>query len=581
MKKKVIFAIVICTIVAILGGYYNNHKQFDVKEIERKIALEDNTVEENETEDVVIISPGDTIPSEIVQNTKITKGSYTIKTDLIVNEGITLEVEAGSTLNFKGYNTKITINGVLGVIGTEEEKINFNYETYGSSFILITETGKVDAVYFNLNNTASPYSNYTIRAIDNNGTLIMNYSKVSGKGYVVNNIYNTGFINVTNTEISNNLIVNNIVGEPVIQNNTILGTIEINLETCNEITFDNIKENYNEKNILKTIILTGEMVNNVKLSKQSYTRKADLIIPENLTLELEAGSTLHFTETDKQLIVNGIFKVSGMEEETTYIFSHSHYKSFILINEKGKMEGSYFNYENLFTGYSTLGVVISGINNQGILMIDHLVMKDREIATNLYSKGVITLTNTEISNNLVIDGVVGEPIIKNNTIPGEFQVNLETCNETTFNNIKNNIITNVSLKSIVLTGEMVNSVKLPKQNYARKTDLTIPENTTLELEAGSTLTFKEYKTKIIVNGILKATGTEEENVNLIYETYASSFITIAETGKMDVVYFNLNNIVSPYSNYTIRAIDNKGILLMDNVVTKQKAVESNIGTFQK
>ena len=27
MKKKVIFAIVICTIVAILGGYYNNHKQ--------------------------------------------------------------------------------------------------------------------------------------------------------------------------------------------------------------------------------------------------------------------------------------------------------------------------------------------------------------------------------------------------------------------------------------------------------------------------------------------------------------------------------------------------------------------------
>ena len=158
MKKKVIFAIVICTIVAILGGYYNNHKQFDVKEIERKIALEDNTVEENETEDVVIISPGDTIPSEIVQNTKITKGSYTIKTDLIVNEGITLEVEAGSTLNFKGYNTKITINGVLGVIGTEEEKINFNYETYGSSFILITETGKVDAVYFNLNNTASPYS---------------------------------------------------------------------------------------------------------------------------------------------------------------------------------------------------------------------------------------------------------------------------------------------------------------------------------------------------------------------------------------------------------------------------------------
>lgn len=328
MKKKVFFAIVICTIVAILGGYYNNHKQFDVKEIERKIALEDNTVEENETEDVVIISPGDTIPSEIKENTKLLKGEYYLNNSLVIEENATLTIEAGSTLKLGGITKQITItvNGTLRMLGNENETANllYNYGTDWSSglnLITISETGKMETSYAEINNIYAENRLAIHTVINNKGETILHHTKITSNHpnfYYYDWIRNDGSLKLTENNFSgkvqikesssNVLIEDNILRNGVTIDGYVNGVIKICnnnvtkdkeypisvvLDVVNENTFTNIINNHNVTNELYDMIeLKGNLVGNVKLTKQNYKLVNNITVPENSLLEMQSGTNL-------------------------------------------------------------------------------------------------------------------------------------------------------------------------------------------------------------------------------------------------------------------------------------------------
>ena len=303
-------------------------------------------------------------------------------------------------------------------------------------------------------------------------------------------------------------------------------------------SLNNIQENMPEK-VLESGILPNEIRENMILKKGNYSVDADLTILENITLKVEAGVTITFSK-GKKITVLGTLSLMGTEEEKVNInYSSNKGENFLLIETTGKVKSTYTNIKNTYWEYSQ--AVINTIYNKGILNMDKCTLQDDTVNTNITSSGSIHLTNSTLPNDVIIMDGNSDIIIKNNKIEHQLIVSLAACDQLTFQNIQDNL----TIKQIHLIDQPKKDVKLYKQlnqEYVRKQDLIIPENTTFEVEKGTHILFDTENTKVNIFGTFRLLGTEEEKISINYSVNKGSadFIVIEKTGTLETNYIDID-----------------------------------------
>lgn len=96
IKRTILVAMV--TMIVLLGVcYYLN------QEIIKKVNLNVQNLITNKNDYSANILTSSELPSNITENTYLTKGTYTVSNDLMISYGVTLEVEAGTIIQFSNY----------------------------------------------------------------------------------------------------------------------------------------------------------------------------------------------------------------------------------------------------------------------------------------------------------------------------------------------------------------------------------------------------------------------------------------------------------------------------------------------
>jgi hypothetical protein len=155
---------------------------------------------------------------------------YSLAGNVLVGNGATLTIEAGTTVNLNDYY--IMVNGTLRAQGTETEQIQFNggeitFTEHSSDWDeqtgngCIIENAQIYTTYVGIGSVSVKISKSTVNAeISGLGQAIIVNSAINGKvsGKVVANNTITGDVN--GNTVVNNLIAGTVDGE-VISNNTI------------------------------------------------------------------------------------------------------------------------------------------------------------------------------------------------------------------------------------------------------------------------------------------------------------------------------------------------------------------------
>lgn len=131
---------------------------------------------------------------------------------------------------------------------------------------------------------------------------------------------------------------------------------------------------------------------------------------------------------------------------------------------------------------------------------------------------------------------------------------------------KNMFEPSVIVDGQILPKNITEDTLLKKGTYIVNTDLVIDPNVTLEVEAGTVITFSLRDPDIIVKGILKLRGSSEDNIIFNYERQAiNAPIQIFSTGTLDVTYTKIVNQIPGYDSRNGNSIENNGELKLDHV----------------
>ena len=574
--KKISF-IVFMIIAAFCVNYDFNRNLIDANKIvESQYVIEGNSYFDK-------ILTGGKLPSIITEDTYLTKGTYTAG-NLLIQEGVTLEVEAGTTIIF-GENIKITLNGTLKLNGIEAENINLNIyqdKVNGESVIFVESTGILESTYTNIiNNLRTIRGTYAFSAVNNKGRTKLRHTKITSE--ILCDISNSGNLEITNSELPNDIIIYKYVGDLIIKDNIVKRDIIIPLSVSDINTFQNVKDNYDSNNQLKIITLTGSPTTDVKLYKQSYKHSGDLTIPINTTMEVEAGTNIAFGENIK-ITANGTLKLNGTESENVNLNIYQdkvNGETVIFVESTGILESTYTNVINNLKTIRTMPFYVVG--NKGMSKLSYMKVTS-VIPCNISNSGNLEITNSELPNDIIVNKYNGHLIIKDNVVAGDIKVSLSGSDNNIFKDITNNSDLNQKLKAITLTDSPVGDVRLYNQNYMIPYSFVIPINSTFEVDAGTNITMGN-DSKIVVNGILRLNGTEAENVNLNThhdETDVPVFIIVESTGTFISNYTNIKNSSSRSITYKFSVISNKGITNLNHTKISSKLIYniSNSGNLE-
>ncbi len=539
---------------------------------------EEHVILEKETKQAVSLEPtvltGGVIPEEITENTVLKKGEYTVNTNLVIAEDVTLEVEAGSVITF-ATNTTLSVKGIFKTVGNVEDKVQVFYRLtkFGGvgTFVTVDSMGIMDLSYTIFMNTNPGDDSHHIYSIVNQGTLKMDYVEIDSNPKLADqagDVINHGKVEVTNSVLKRELVVASDTIKAVVQNSTIHYDLKVALEASDVTSFSQIKNNYDKNGIPKVIKLTGTLVRSVRLYKQGYTIDTSLEVPENIQFIMDAGSNLTFA-TNTTLLVKGTFKSFGTEEEKSGIVyrltKFGGVGTFVTIHPTGNMDLSYTVFTNINPwddSHHIYSIVNRGTAKMNYVEIDSS-SKLEDQAGDVVNYGEIEVMNSVLKRELIITPDTIKAVVQNNTIHYDLKVALEASDVTSFSQTKNNYDKNGNQKLIKLTGTLIRSVRLYKQGYMIDTNLEVPENVQFIMEAGSNLTF-EQNTIFTVKGILKLLGTSSEEVQLNYRfseySRMNTFITIESTGMMESTYGNIMSQILGYELKLVYPICNKGLL---------------------
>ncbi|MCI8545540.1 MAG: RHS repeat protein, partial [Bacilli bacterium] len=269
---------------------------------------------------------------------------------------------------------------------------------------------------------------------------------------------------------------------------------------------------------------------------------------------------------------------------------------FIHINPSGQ---AIMNYSVIKNGYNNPGSSIGPVDaiyNEGTLEGNNIRIEKSGNALCLgrvTNNGDISLKNSvlpdtvmigEDSRNLVLEENIlnssiilnyrpnGSVSIKNNKITGSDYGNyvikalLDIVDENLFVNVSGNRNTyNFKYSEILLIPNNVNNVKIPAGSYVLFGDMTIPENTILEISSGATLKIQKDN-MITVNGILNLSGQDNSPTMITSEevttsSYYGNGIVINSSGQMIASNAEIKNLKGfAITNYGQLSIWNSKII---------------------
>lgn len=116
MKSKLYFLLSFVTVVTLLSAC---KKTADYKDLSKAVVLVAAPIS-----DAGCLIPTGTATSLAVKGTMLAGKTYNVCGNLIVNEGDTLTVQEGVTVNFKG-NYGIGVKGSMVVLGTQAKPVYF------------------------------------------------------------------------------------------------------------------------------------------------------------------------------------------------------------------------------------------------------------------------------------------------------------------------------------------------------------------------------------------------------------------------------------------------------------------------
>ncbi|SHJ99141.1 YD repeat-containing protein [Clostridium amylolyticum] len=501
-----------------------------------------------------LINSDEYIKEVISKDTKWTlAGSpYVIKGELIINQGVRLEIDPGVKVIFQKYASRtngVEVNGKLAVNGTasspvlftysEDGKLvtqdrysykgikitptgelvgnNINIEFKGKSFSHITNNGKLDlnnSKVTTINGAAGNYSTgilvqsqvntlvqnsiitncingFLLR--DSGGVIQLQGNKITksifGISIVNSFVSNSGQININNNELSDNengIEVENkeskinkisIEGNRILRSkysgikyyadditnvtiikNTITETdsarqysgggpiyIELNgLRTSSGVNFNNINpkdislKNNLTNNNYDSVVISGTLSENLFLSKglSNYLIDTHLIIPENVTLDIEPGTVINirgYIQVNGKLNAEGkslspiIFtsindSTNGITHKPTTgynVYRDNNFEA-IYVSDKGEFRGvntrvrnggrnfqeGVENYPSNFKVWGNLTLINSEVGNSltnGIFGTGNLIIINTKlydcINYGVFAAGNLTLTNSKLVKN--------------------------------------------------------------------------------------------------------------------------------------------------------------------------------------
>ena len=557
MKKKIWLVFFLMIVVFIPSNQLEKQKE--------EIILASEVEREKVFEPTVFLNGGE-FSGEITEDTLLHKGNYTVSKDLVIKEGVIVEVEAGSQFNFSTSNTIVSIQGKFKLSGTEADNINVEYSrNVGSKeFILVEKNGILEADFVNVHNKSSYYSGSVSPAITNNGRSLLNSIKVTTAG-AVNGITSSGVLTLTNSIIDKNLMISDSGLALNIHDNIIKGNFNVDLTNANIQTFKDINNNVDNAGNLKLILLEQSPQGSIKLYKQIYQINNSIVILENETMEIEAGSTFKNQNSSQNIVINGTLILNGTEEQKVNIdYAMSENLSFFQIEETGTLKINYteiYNRSQHYNGDKPKPV----INNLGKVDINYLNLTSKSAYSHVESAGDTKIINSSLIHSLIIKDGSKSLVVQNNVLKGTFNVSLKNSNINTFKEIKNNTLADGTEKIITLLDTPMQDIKLYKQSYQVNDSLIIPENKIMEIEAGTTLKSENSLQNFIINGTLKLNGTEEEKVNIDFAMSEKlSFFQIEETGILEINHTNMHNRSQHYNGDKPKpVINNLGTIIID------------------
>ncbi|MEJ2242609.1 MAG: right-handed parallel beta-helix repeat-containing protein [Candidatus Bathyarchaeota archaeon] len=275
------------------------------------------------------------VPSIINSNTIWTKtdSPYELKGPVLVNNGVILTIEPGTTVNL--YNYYIQIDGTLIAKGNDSERITFN-----GGKIVFSESS----------------SNWNEET--NSGCIIENSDLSSSE------------INIANSpKISKNFVLNlNIGGSPTVSNNTITGKLSIG---GSPIILENTVTNAlpNSVSISGSPLISNNTLNCRILVTQGFPKISDNILKDGIHVDASGGSVEIISNV---IDIRGDYNVVHVQAIPAIILNN-------VITGNGKQTGIYAFYSDNFNiSGNTVSDCLTGINARfyGTLTVEHNEVKN-------------------------------------------------------------------------------------------------------------------------------------------------------------------------------------------------------------
>ncbi len=286
---------------------------------------------------------------------------YILKTELIIPEGKTLKINPGAAVKFYDEHARITVNGTLKAIGTENEKIIFtslkDYE-YGEENSPLPGLG--GQIYFSETSIDSELNNIILRCLGNvpamsschqdmagirveNSSIILKDSTIEKNKrrgvYLINSsslIDNVQFLNnrtCTNETGAYGIEVSG--GDPAIRNSLFKGNrVGISINKGTDIACPVIENNTFEENQIAIQVsesapyfngnqavnndINGVVIGNhvekdtIWQSDLTYVIRDNIAVLQDVVLTLEPGVVVKFYNQYSKMIIAGTLKVNNV-----------------------------------------------------------------------------------------------------------------------------------------------------------------------------------------------------------------------------------------------------------------------------
>jgi hypothetical protein len=320
---------------------------------------------------------------------------YNLVGNVLVNNGVTLTVEAGVTVNLNSYY--MVINGTLQARGTSASQIRFN-----------------DGI-----------KNYDVLRFNS----LNDYDETTGTGNILDHTYFSGGIGISNG--SSPRIVNGDLsgvsvwygGEPIISNNQIsAGVYVFGTSGSAQITYNTIKtgEIVIENSGVKAIITNNNIL--AQDGRNGISSQGDVIITDNsISNGISASGSFKISNNN---IISGGISIS----EASGTISHNSINGAI---DGIKISPSYYRVSNLMIQDNVIYDCSTGVNDvsassitlrqtvssQGTVDIQRNLIRNNNIGIACSSDDNLTIVyNTIIGNNVGISAPATSTTIANNNI---------------------------------------------------------------------------------------------------------------------------------------------------------------------